>query len=57
MHGKAVVLGMDNIVLANTDQYVVIASDSLTVVVTKDTIFVGDRNTDMKARSRRLPGG
>ena len=49
VHGKAVVLGKENIVLANTGQYVVVASDSLTVVVTPDTIFVGDRNTDMKA--------
>ena len=49
VHGKAVVLGMENIVLANTDQYVVVASDSLTVVVTRDAVFVGDRNTDMKA--------
>ena len=49
VHGKAVVLGMENIVLANTDQYVVVASDSLMVVVTRDAIFIGDRNTDMKA--------
>jgi mannose-1-phosphate guanylyltransferase len=49
VQGKAVVLGTENIVLANTDQYVVVASDSLMVVVTKDTVFVGDRNTDMKA--------
>jgi mannose-1-phosphate guanylyltransferase len=49
VYGKAVVMGKENIVLANTGQYVVVASDSLTVVVTPDTIFVGDRNTDMKA--------
>ena len=49
VHGKAVVLGTQNIVLANTGQYVVVASDGLTVVVTKDTVFVADRNTDMKA--------
>ena len=49
VHGKAVVLGKENTVLANTGQYVVVASDGLTVVVTPDTIFVGDRNTDMKA--------
>ena len=50
---------MENIVLANTDQYVVVASDGLTVVVTKDAVFVGDRNTDMKALvedvARRIP--
>jgi mannose-1-phosphate guanylyltransferase/mannose-1-phosphate guanylyltransferase/mannose-6-phosphate isomerase len=59
VHGKAVVLGMENIVLANTDQYVVVASDSLTVVVTRDAVFVGDRNADMKALvedvARRIP--
>jgi mannose-1-phosphate guanylyltransferase/mannose-6-phosphate isomerase len=49
VHGRAVVLGMENVVLASTDQYVVVASDRLTVVVTKDAVFVGDRNTDMKA--------
>ncbi len=49
VHGKAVVFGKENIVLANTGQYVVVASDRLTVVVTPDTVFVGDRNTDMKA--------
>jgi mannose-1-phosphate guanylyltransferase len=49
VHGKAVVLGTENLVLANTDHSVVIAADNLTVVVTNDTIFVGDRNTDMKA--------
>ena len=49
VHGKAVVLGTENLVLANTDHYVVVAADNLTVVVTNDTIFVGDRNTDMKA--------
>ena len=49
VHGKAVVLGTENLVLANTDHSVVVAADNLTVVVTNDTIFVGDRNTDMKA--------
>jgi mannose-1-phosphate guanylyltransferase len=49
VYGKAVVLGMENVVLANTDQYVVVASDGLTVVVTRDAVYVGDRNTDMKA--------
>jgi mannose-1-phosphate guanylyltransferase len=47
--GKAVVPGTDNIVLANTNQSVVVASDNLMVVVTDDIVFVGDRNTDMKA--------
>jgi mannose-1-phosphate guanylyltransferase len=47
--GRAVVRGADNIILANTDQYVVVASDNLMVVVTDNTIFVGDRDTDMKA--------
>lgn len=47
--GKAVVQGAENIVLANTGQYVVVASDNLMVVVTDNTVFVGDRDTDMKA--------
>lgn len=47
--GMAVIPGTDNIVLANTDQHVVVASDDLMVVVTDNTVFVGDRNTDMKA--------
>lgn len=59
VQGRALVLGMENIVLANTDQHVVVASDNLTVVVTKDTILVVDRNTDMKALveevARRTP--
>jgi mannose-1-phosphate guanylyltransferase len=46
--GKAVVRGTGNHILANTDQSVVVASDNLTVVVTSDAVFVGDRNTDMK---------
>jgi mannose-1-phosphate guanylyltransferase len=47
--GKVVVQGAGNRVLAKTDQYVVVAADNLTVVVTNDTIFIGDQNTDMKA--------
>jgi mannose-1-phosphate guanylyltransferase len=47
--GKVVVKGTGNRVFADTDQHVVIASDNLTVVVTSDTVFVGDQNTDMKA--------
>jgi mannose-1-phosphate guanylyltransferase len=47
--GKAVVAGANNIVLANTDHYVVVASDNLLVVVTDNAVFVGDRDTDMKA--------
>ena len=47
--GPTVVLGKENIVLANTGQWVVVASDQLMVVVTENAVFVGDRNTDMKA--------
>lgn len=47
--GKAVVPGTENIVMANTNQCVVVASDNLTVVVTEDTVFVGDRDSDLKA--------
>lgn len=47
--GKALVTGAENIILATTDQRVVVASDKLMVVVTNNTVFVGDRNTDMKA--------
>ncbi len=47
--GKAVVSGEKNVVLTNTDQHVVVASDNLMVVVTGNTVFVGDRNTNMKA--------
>ena len=47
--GKAVIAGKENIVLANTEQAVVVASDNLLVVVTDKTVFVGDRDTDMKA--------
>jgi len=47
--GRAVIPGTNNIVLANTDQRVVVASDNLVVAVTDSTVFVGDRNTDMKA--------
>jgi mannose-1-phosphate guanylyltransferase len=46
--GKALVPGKRNIVLANTDQHVVVAADNLIVVITEDTVFVCDRNTDMK---------
>ena len=38
----------ENLVLANTNQCVVVASDQLVVVVTENAVFVGDRNTDMK---------
>jgi mannose-1-phosphate guanylyltransferase len=47
--GETVVTGTRNIVLANTDQCVVVASNNLTVVVTGNTVFIGDRDTDMKA--------
>jgi mannose-1-phosphate guanylyltransferase len=46
--GQALVPGQRNIVLAHTDQRVVVAADHLIVVITADTVFVGDRNTDMK---------
>ena len=52
--GKALVRGTENTVLANTDQHVVVASDDLMVVVTDSVVFVGDRNTDMKALVEHL---
>jgi mannose-1-phosphate guanylyltransferase len=52
--GKSVLLGTENIVLANTNQCVVVASDNLMVVVTDSTVFVGDRDTDMKALVERV---
>jgi len=54
--GKAVVSGTGNIAIANTEQCVVVASDNLTVVVTGNTVFVGDRNTDMKALVEYVAG-
>lgn len=47
--GKAVVRGAGNTVLGTTGQWVVVAADGLTVVVTDNAVFVGDRHTDMKA--------
>jgi mannose-1-phosphate guanylyltransferase len=47
--GKAVLTGTGNKVFANTDQSVVATLDNIIIVVTKDTVFVGDSNTDMKA--------
>jgi len=47
--GKVVVRGAKNIILANTDQHIVVAADNLQVVVTDDTVLVADRNADMKA--------
>ena len=47
--GRVVVNGTGNHVLANTEQCVVVASDNMTVVVTNNTVFVGDQHTDMKA--------
>jgi len=52
--GKTIVRGTDNLVLATTGQHVIVASDNLTVVVTDDAVFVGDRNTDMKALVERV---
>ncbi len=49
VQGKVVVQGTGNRVLANTDQHVVVAANNLTVVVTNDTVFVGDQDTDMQA--------
>jgi mannose-1-phosphate guanylyltransferase len=49
VHGKVLISGSDNIVLANSGQSVVVAADHLVVVVTENTVFVGDRDTDMKA--------
>jgi len=47
--GKTVVAGTGNRVVANTNQTVVVATDGVTVVVTDDAVFVGDRDTDLKA--------
>ena len=52
--GPAVVLGQENIVLANTGQRVVVTSDRLVVIVTENTVFVGDWDTDMKALVERV---
>lgn len=54
VQGEAVVTGSGNIILANTGQSVVVASDHLTVVVTDTTVFVGDRDADMKALLERV---
>jgi mannose-1-phosphate guanylyltransferase len=47
--GKAVLTGSGNKVFAHTDQSVVTALDNIIVVVTKDTVFIGNPDTDMKA--------
>jgi len=47
--GKAIVTGTGNLILNNTDLSVVVAHDNMTVVVTDNTVFIGDSNTDMKA--------
>lgn len=47
--GQAIVQGAENIILGNTGQHVVVASDNLMVVVTDDAVFVADRDTDIKA--------
>jgi len=52
--GKAVVGGAENIILATSGQRVVVSSSNLMVVVTDDTVFVGDRDTDMKALVERV---
>lgn len=52
--GPTVVLGNENIVLADTGQRVVVAADQLVVVVTENAVFVGDRDTDVKALVERV---
>ncbi|MHC4436150.1 MAG: mannose-1-phosphate guanylyltransferase [Planctomycetota bacterium] len=52
--GKAVVTGTSNKIFANTDQSVVVALDNIIVVVTNNTVFVGDPDTDMKALLERV---
>ncbi len=47
--GKAIVTGTGNQILNNTDFSVVVAHDNLTVVVSDNTLYIGDANTDMKA--------
>ncbi|TVS16688.1 MAG: mannose-1-phosphate guanylyltransferase [Planctomycetaceae bacterium] len=55
--GRTSVPGKRNIVLANTDQQVVVAADDLIVVITEETVFVGDRNTDMKTLVQKTQMG
>ena len=47
--GKAVIAGHGNEVIGNTEQSVVVSASNLKIVVTDDTVFVGDADTDMKA--------
>jgi mannose-1-phosphate guanylyltransferase len=47
--GNAIVTGNGNKVFANTGQSVVLAHDNIIVIVTNNTVFVGDSDTDMKA--------
>ena len=47
--GKAVVTGTGNQILNQTDKSVVVTLDNITVVVTDNTVFIGDPSTDMKA--------
>ncbi|TWU28955.1 mannose-1-phosphate guanylyltransferase [Novipirellula artificiosorum] len=47
--GKVVVQGTGNHILADSQRHVVVAAENLTVIVTGDTVFIGDKNTDMKA--------
>lgn len=54
--GDASILGTNNIVLSNTDQRIVVAQDNLVIVVTRDTVFVGDRSTDMKGLVEKVLG-
>jgi mannose-1-phosphate guanylyltransferase len=52
--GQVIATGTGNRVIANTGQSVVVALDNCIVVVTDDTVFVGDRNTDMKALAQSI---
>jgi mannose-1-phosphate guanylyltransferase len=54
VHGNSVIRGSENLVLSTTDQHVVLAADNLQVIVTEDTVFVGDRDTDMKTLVERV---
>jgi len=52
--GRAVVTGIGNRVLNQTDQSVVVACDNAVVVVANNTVFIGTPNTDMKALVERV---
>jgi len=52
--GQVIATGTGSRVIANTGQSVVVALDNCIVVVTDDTVFVGDRNTDIKALAQSI---